>query len=99
VDDCLAEVANAGAFAKYALHVENVLFSGLDLGQGCSRLFNVIHETSVKAQMYIYLSLLIATIGALLYALSIRPKAVELGRLMFACGLFVFLLRVVGPFR
>ena len=42
--------------------------------------------------MIIYLPLLIAIIGALVYALAANPKAAELGRLMFFCGLWVFLL-------
>jgi hypothetical protein len=42
--------------------------------------------------MIIYLSLLIALIGALAYALCANPKLSEIGRLMFACGLLAFLL-------
>ncbi len=41
--------------------------------------------------MEIYLSLLVALIGALIYALSTNPKFAELGRLMFGCGLLAFL--------
>jgi hypothetical protein len=44
--------------------------------------------------MEIYLSLLCAVIGALMYGISANGKVQELGRLMFACGLLAFLL---GP--
>jgi hypothetical protein len=44
--------------------------------------------------MYIYLSLLVAIVGALVYALSANPKVQELGRIACFCGLFVFLLRL-----
>ena len=43
--------------------------------------------------MYIYFSLLVAVLGLLLYVLASNPKLQELGRLSFACGLLVFLLR------
>ena len=46
--------------------------------------------------MEIYLSLLIAIVGLLMYALSANPKLVEIGRLMFACGLLAFLLTAPG---
>jgi hypothetical protein len=46
--------------------------------------------------MLIYLSLLVSLLGLLIYALASSPKAAEVGRLMFACGLLVFLLTVVG---
>ena len=52
--------------------------------------------------MIIYLPLLIALIGVLMYALCVNPKLAEIGRLMFAVGLLAFLLhadalvRVVG---
>lgn len=46
--------------------------------------------------MIIYLSLLVAVVGVLTYALSANPKLVEIGRLSFACGLLAFLLRVSG---
>lgn len=42
--------------------------------------------------MIVYLSLLVSVLGALLYALSASPKAQELGRLAFACGLLALLL-------
>lgn len=42
--------------------------------------------------MLIALSLLIAVIGVLMYALSANPKLQEIGRLMFATGLLAFLL-------
>lgn len=46
--------------------------------------------------MTIYLSLLIAVIGALVYALSANPKLQELGRISFFAGLLAFLLHF-GP--
>ncbi len=42
--------------------------------------------------MQIYTPLLVALIGALVYGLSNSPNFAELGRLMFAVGLLVFLL-------
>jgi hypothetical protein len=47
--------------------------------------------------MVIYLSLLVCIIGAFVFILSTNPKAVELGRMSFWCGLLAFLLRVSGP--
>ena len=47
--------------------------------------------------MTIYLSLLVALIGVLMYALCVNPKLAEIGRIMFGCGLLAFLLRVAGP--
>jgi Na+/phosphate symporter len=44
--------------------------------------------------MTIYLSLLCALVGLLMYALSSNPKLQEIGRLSFACGLLAFLIRV-----
>jgi hypothetical protein len=38
------------------------------------------------------LSLLVALVGVLMYALSANPKLVEVGRIMFAAGLLAFLL-------
>lgn len=42
--------------------------------------------------MIIYLSLLICLVGLLMYALSVNGKLVEIGRMMFWCGLLAFLL-------
>ena len=42
--------------------------------------------------MEIYLSLLVALVGVLMYALSGNPKVSEIGRIMFSCGLLAFLL-------
>ena len=42
--------------------------------------------------MYIAFALLIALVGVLMYALSTNPKLVEIGRIMFGCGLLAFLL-------
>lgn len=40
----------------------------------------------------VYLSLLVAVLGALVYALSTNPKVSELGRMSFFAGLLAFLL-------
>jgi hypothetical protein len=42
--------------------------------------------------MIIYLPLLIAIIGLLMYVLSSNPKIVEVGRIMFWTGLLAFLM-------
>lgn len=47
--------------------------------------------------MLMYLSLLVALIGLLVYALTANAKAQELGRIAFACGLLAFLLKVGEP--
>ena len=44
--------------------------------------------------MIIYLSLLVAVVGLLMYALAANPKLVEVGRMMFWVGLLAFLLTV-----
>ena len=44
--------------------------------------------------MIVYLSLLVALVGVLMYALCANPKLAEIGRLMFACGLLAFLFQV-----
>ena len=44
--------------------------------------------------MIIYVSVLVALVGVLMYALSANPKLVEIGRISFAVGLLAFLLRV-----
>jgi Na+/phosphate symporter len=41
--------------------------------------------------MIIYLTLLVALIGVLMYALAANPKLQEIGRIMFFCGLLAFL--------
>lgn len=46
--------------------------------------------------MLIYLSLLFAIIGLLIYAFAANAKAAEAGRICFFCGLLVFLLQVAG---
>lgn len=46
--------------------------------------------------MLIYLSLLMALAGVLIYVLSANGKVSELGRVMFAAGLLAFLLRLSG---
>jgi len=43
--------------------------------------------------MIIYLSLLVALIGVLLYFIATRAETKEVGRLMFAVGLLSFLLK------
>jgi len=40
-----------------------------------------------------YFPLLLALIGVLVYALAVNPKAAEIGRVMFWCGLLAWLLR------
>lgn len=40
------------------------------------------------------LPLLCAIIGALIYALAANPKAAEMGRLLFACGVLATLLAI-----
>jgi Na+/phosphate symporter len=42
--------------------------------------------------MIVYLSVLVALIGVLMYALCANPKLQELGRIAFFCGLLTFLL-------
>jgi Na+/phosphate symporter len=52
--------------------------------------------------MIIYLSLLVAAIGALTYALCSNTKLAELGRMAFGCGLLAFLIngeRVIEAMR
>lgn len=44
--------------------------------------------------MIIYLSLLVAIAGVLLYALSVNPKLQEIGRISYFAGLLAFLLMV-----
>jgi Na+/phosphate symporter len=46
--------------------------------------------------MVIYLSLLVALIGVLMYALCVNPKLQEIGRISFFCGLLAFLLMVAS---
>lgn len=41
--------------------------------------------------MIVFLSLLIALVGLLMYIMSGNPKIQELGRIMFAAGMFAFL--------
>lgn len=41
--------------------------------------------------MSIYLSLLVSIVGLVIYLISTEPKRAEVGRLMFACGMLVFL--------
>ena len=44
--------------------------------------------------MIIYLSLLVALCGVLMYALCANPKLQEIGRMSFFAGLLAFLLRI-----
>jgi hypothetical protein len=46
--------------------------------------------------MWIYLSLLVAIVGVLMYALSTNGKIVEIGRICFFCGLLAFLIVAGG---
>ncbi len=48
--------------------------------------------------MEIYLSLLCALVGILMYALSANPKLAEIGRLLFFAGTLAFLLVTAGRF-
>ena len=51
------------------------------------------HVITVKgAAMIIGLTLLVAIVGVLMYALCVNPKLQEVGRLMFFAGLLAFLL-------
>jgi len=43
--------------------------------------------------MIVYLPVLVALIGVLMYALCVNPKLAETGRIMFFCGLLAFLLQ------
>jgi hypothetical protein len=47
--------------------------------------------------MVIYLSLLVALVGVLMYALCVNGKLQEIGRICFWTGLLAFLLRMTGP--
>lgn len=42
--------------------------------------------------MIIALTLLVAIVGVLMFAISANPKLVRIGEIMFACGLLAFLL-------
>ena len=44
------------------------------------------------SRMIIFLSLLVALVGVLVYALSANAKVAEIGRLAYAVGLLAFLL-------
>ena len=44
--------------------------------------------------MIIFVSLLVCLIGVLMYALAVNPKLQEIGRIAYAFGLLVFLLRL-----
>ena len=46
--------------------------------------------------MIIYLSLLVALVGVLMYALCTNGKLIEIGRIMFGVGLLAVLLNVGG---
>lgn len=43
--------------------------------------------------MTVFLSLLVAVIGVLIYALASNPKVVEMGRIAYFAGLLAFLLQ------
>lgn len=42
--------------------------------------------------MIIYLSLLVALVGVLMWAFASNPKLNEMGKIMFFCGLLAFLI-------
>jgi len=44
--------------------------------------------------MSVYLSVIVAVVGVLVYAFSTNAKLQEIGRISFAFGLLVFLLQV-----
>ena len=44
--------------------------------------------------MLIYIDILVALVGVLMYALCANPKLQEIGRLSFAFGLLAFLLAI-----
>jgi Na+/phosphate symporter len=44
----------------------------------------------------IYVSLLVALVGVLMYALSANPKLQEIGRISYFAGLLAFLLEIAG---
>lgn len=46
--------------------------------------------------MIIGLTLLIALVGLLMFVLCTNPKLVEIGKIMFFCGLLAFLLGSAG---
>lgn len=47
--------------------------------------------------MQIYFSLLVALIGLFMYGYCTNQKLVDIGKIMFACGLLAFLLNWSGP--
>lgn len=47
--------------------------------------------------MTIYLPLLVALIGLLMYAFCVNPKLAEVGRVSYFAGLLAFLLTGLGP--
>jgi hypothetical protein len=46
--------------------------------------------------MSVYICLAAAILGLVVYGFSANPKASEVGRILYAVGLFVFLFRVIG---
>jgi hypothetical protein len=44
----------------------------------------------------IYLSLLVALVGLIAYAISVNPKVQEIGRISYFAGLLAFLLVIAG---
>jgi hypothetical protein len=42
--------------------------------------------------MLVYLSLLVAIVGLVVYAISVNPKGAEIGRITYFAGLLAFLL-------
>jgi hypothetical protein len=49
--------------------------------------------------MILYLSLLVAIVGLLIYALSNTPKVSEIGRISYFAGLLAFLLQAATQFH
>lgn len=62
-----------------------------------TRLRSAAPHRQSEEGMEIYLSLLIAVIGVLMYALSSNPKLQEIGRISYFAGLLAFLLTSAGP--
>lgn len=46
--------------------------------------------------MLVYLSLLVAIIGLVVYAISVNPKGAEIGRITYFAGLLAFLISGAG---
>lgn len=67
-------------------------------GSACVAYAGIIsHDAACRAYgigMILLIPVLVALVGLLMYALAANPKLIEIGRIMFAFGLLVALLRV-----